>query len=63
MTLILVYLLGFVFSLCEIILYIPCYFLSKEDPDLLIVVHTYDPTLIILLSLRGFAIGGLAPAG
>jgi hypothetical protein len=37
MTMILVYLLGFVFSLCGIILYIPCYFLSKEDPDLLII--------------------------
>jgi type IV secretory pathway VirB3-like protein len=37
MTMILVYLLGFAFSLCGIILYIPCYFLSKEDPDLLII--------------------------
>jgi type IV secretory pathway VirB3-like protein len=37
MTMILVYLLGFVFSLCGIILYIPCYFLSREDPDLLMI--------------------------
>jgi hypothetical protein len=37
MTMILVYLLGFAFSLCGIVLYIPCYFLSKEDPDLLVI--------------------------
>jgi type IV secretory pathway VirB3-like protein len=36
-TMILAYLLGFVFSIFGIILYIPCYFLSKEDPDLLII--------------------------
>jgi type IV secretory pathway VirB3-like protein len=35
LTMILVYLLGFIFSLSGIILYLPCYFLSRDDPDLL----------------------------
>jgi type IV secretory pathway VirB3-like protein len=37
LTLILVYLMGFIFALSGILLYIPCYFLSKEDPAMLII--------------------------
>ena len=32
---ILVYLLGFVFIVSGLLFYVPCYFLSKEDPAML----------------------------
>jgi hypothetical protein len=35
LTMILVYLLGIVFAASGLLLYIPCYFLSKEDPAML----------------------------
>jgi type IV secretory pathway VirB3-like protein len=35
LTMILVYLLGFMFVLSGILLYLPCYLVSKDDPDLL----------------------------
>jgi type IV secretory pathway VirB3-like protein len=35
LTMILVYLLGFVFVISGVLFYVPCYFLSKEDPDML----------------------------
>jgi len=35
LTLILVYMLGFPFVFTGILFYLPCYFLSKDDPDLL----------------------------
>jgi type IV secretory pathway VirB3-like protein len=34
-TMILVYLLGAVFAASGFVIYIPCYFLSREDPDML----------------------------
>jgi type IV secretory pathway VirB3-like protein len=37
LTMILVYLLGFIFALSGLLLYIPCYVLSKEDPAMLII--------------------------
>jgi type IV secretory pathway VirB3-like protein len=35
LSMILVYLMGFLFILSGVIFYIPCYFLSKEDPAML----------------------------
>jgi len=35
LTMILVYLLGFIFVLAGFAMYIPCYFVSKQDPDML----------------------------
>ena len=35
LTMIFVYMLGFMFAVSGIILYVPCYFLSKDDPELL----------------------------
>ena len=35
LTMILVYLLGFILVVAGVILYVPCYFLSKEDPQML----------------------------
>jgi type IV secretory pathway VirB3-like protein len=35
LTMILVYLLGFIFAVSGVLFYIPCYFLSKEDPAML----------------------------
>jgi type IV secretory pathway VirB3-like protein len=35
LTMILVYLLGFVFAATGLLFYVPCYFLSKEDPAML----------------------------
>lgn len=34
-TVLLVYLFGMIFALAAIIFYVPCYFLSKEDPQML----------------------------
>jgi type IV secretory pathway VirB3-like protein len=35
LTMILVYLLGFIFAVSGVLLYLPCYLVSKNDPDLL----------------------------
>jgi type IV secretory pathway VirB3-like protein len=35
LTMILVYLLGFIFVISGVLFYVPCYFLSKEDPAML----------------------------
>jgi type IV secretory pathway VirB3-like protein len=35
LTMILVYLLGFIFAVGGILLYFPCYLVSKDDPELL----------------------------